>query len=215
MLTTFRVWKPTLAIVLALFGSIALAKPAVPSVPQLAAYPKMSGFTISPDGKHIAGLEARGEDRVILVWKTDAIDKPPVVIGSKVMKIQAVQFIKNDRLAVTMWQPYESRLDTVLKQFVTKFFITDLEGRNWNEPMPLPRASSRTEEKLQALSNPTVLDLLPNDADHILIVNDVGGSAGDVFKVNVRTNRAERVVRSDEKTSAGYVTDTEGNIRGR
>lgn len=207
-------WKTAAALVLALAAAIAQAKPAVPSIQQLAAYSKMSSFTVSPDGRHIAGLEARGEDRVILVWKTDALDKPPVAIGSSVMKIQAVQFIKNDRLAVTMWQPYESRLDTVLKQFLTKLFITDLEGKAWNEPMPQPRATSRTEEKLQALSNPLVLDTLPNDPDHILVINDVGGSAGDVFKVNVRTNRAERILRSDEKI-AGYVTDVEGTIRGR
>ena len=43
----------------------------------------MSSFTISPDGKHLAALEARGEDRVILVWKTDGLDKPPTAIGSR------------------------------------------------------------------------------------------------------------------------------------
>lgn len=190
------------------------AKPAVPTIAQLAAYPRMSSFSISPDGKHLAGLEARGEERVILVWKTDALDKPPVAIGSKVMKIVGVQFIKNDKLAVTMWQPYDSRLDTVLKQFITKLFITDLEGKSWNEPMPLSRASSRTEEKLQALLNPDVLDLLPNDPDHILVINADARGTGDVFKVNVRTNRAERLHRSDEKIG-GYVTDVEGNVRAR
>ena len=143
MFAIIRAWTPGLAVILAVAGAVAHAKPAVPTVAQLAAYSKMSSFTLSPDGKHLAGLEARGEERLILVWKTDALDKPPVAIGSSVMKIQSVQFIKNDRLAVTMWQPYESRLDTVLKQFITKLFITDLEGKTWNEPMPQARASSR------------------------------------------------------------------------
>ena len=200
---------------LALAAGAAHAKPQVPTIPQLAAYPKMSSFSVSPDGKHVAALEAKGEDRVILVWKTDAIDKPPFAIGSKVMKIVSVQFIKDDRLAVTMWQPYDSRVDTVTKLFLTKLFITDLEGKTWNEPMPQARASSRIEEKIQALSNPEVLDLLPNDPDHILVVNaDARGTSGDVYRVNVRTNRAERIQRSDEKIS-GYETDLEGTIRGR
>ena len=215
MTTMSRFWKSALALGLAMAAAIAHAKPAVPSIQQLAAYPRMTSFTVSPDGKHVAGLEARGEDRVVLVWKTDALDKPPVAIGSSVMKILGVQFIKNDRLAVTMWQPYDSRLDTVLKQFITKLFITDLEGKAWNEPMPQARAMSRTEEKLQALLNPEVLDLLPNEPDHILVVNsDVRGTAGDVFKVNVRTNRAERIQRSDEKIG-GYVTDVDGILRAR
>jgi pimeloyl-ACP methyl ester carboxylesterase len=190
------------------------AKPTPPTIDKLAAYPKMSSFTLSPDGKHLAALEGRGEDRVILVWNTDALDKPPTVLGTQRMKVQAVQFIKNDLIAVSMWQPYDLRLDELTKRFITKLFITDLEGKKWNEPMPQERAMSRTEELRQGLSNPTVLDALPNDPEHILVINDAGASSGDVFKVNVHTNRAERVQRSDEKIS-GYLTDLEGNIRAR
>jgi len=190
------------------------AKPAVPPIEKLAAYPKMSSFTLSPDGKHLAALEARGEDRVILVWNTDSLDKAPTVLGSSRMKVQTVQFIKNGLLSVTMWQPFDLRADKITKQFVTKLFITDLEGKKWNEPMPQERAMSRIEELKQSLSTPTVLDTLPNDPDHILLINDVGESSGDVFKVNVRTNRAERIQRSDERIS-GYVTDLDGNVRAR
>jgi pimeloyl-ACP methyl ester carboxylesterase len=206
--------KTLLTIILMAATCAAHAKPALPSIEQLAAFPKMSSFTLSPDGKHLAALEARGEDRVILVWKTDAIDKPPTAIGSSRMKMQGVQFIKNGLLAVTMWQPFDLRADTVTKQFLTKLFITDLEGKNWKEPMPQERAMSRAEQLRQSLSNPTVLDTLPNDPDHVLLINDAGASSGDVFKVNVRTNRAERIQRSDEKVF-GYVTDAHGIIRSR
>jgi pimeloyl-ACP methyl ester carboxylesterase len=203
-----------LAIVLLAIAYPTHAKPIAPPIDKLAAYPKMSSFTLSPDGKHLAALEGRGEDRVILVWKTDALDKPPTVIGSLRMKVQSVQFIKDDLLAVSMWQPYDLRLDELTKRFISKLFITDLEGKKWNEPMPQDRAMSRTEELRQGLSNPTVLDSLPNDPDHILVINDAGASSGDVFKVNVYTNRAERIQRSDEKVS-NYITDLDGNIRAR
>ena len=211
---SLRFLNSLLAMVLLAVASPAHAKPTPPPIEKLAAYPKMSSFTLSPDGTHLAALEGRGEDRVILVWKTDALDKPPTVIGSQRMKVQSVQFIKNDLLAVSMWQPYDLRLDELTKRFISKLFITDLEGKKWNEPMPQERAMSRTEELRQGLSNPTVLDSLPNDPDHILVINDAGASSGDVFKVNVRTNRAERVQRSDEKIS-GYTTDLDGNVRAR
>jgi dienelactone hydrolase len=203
-----------LAIVLAAIAFATHAKPTPPAIEKLAAFPRMSSFTLAPDGKHLAALEARGEDRVILVWNTEALDKPPTVIGSSRMKMQAIQFIKNDRLAVSMWQPYDLRLDELTKRFISKLYITDLEGKNWNEPMPQERATSRAEELRQGLSNPTVLDSLPNDPEHILVINDAGASSGDVFKVNVHTNRAERIQRSDEKVS-GYLTDLDGNIRAR
>ena len=104
--------------------------------------------------------------------------------------------------------------DNIVKTFISKLFITDLQGKNWNEPLPLPRAMSRAQELEQSLTNPTVLDTLPNDPDHILVVNNVGSNSGDVYKVNVRSNRAERIQRSEEKV-AGYVTDLQGNLRAR
>ena len=201
-------------VILALVAGAAHAKPAAPSIEQLAAFPRMSSFTIAPDGRHLAALEARGEERVILVWKTDELNKPPTAIGASRMKLRSVQFIKNDLLGVTMWQPYDARLDKLTKTFVTKLFITDLAGKDWHEPMPQERSMSRVGDKLSALANPAILDVLVNDPDHILVISDELGTSGDVFKVNVRTNRAERIHRADDKI-AGYVTDLEGNLRAR
>ena len=59
-----------------------LPKPVAPTIEQLAAFPALSSLTVSPDGSRIAGLEANGEDRVIVVYRTDALDKPPTRIGS-------------------------------------------------------------------------------------------------------------------------------------
>jgi dipeptidyl aminopeptidase/acylaminoacyl peptidase len=206
-------WQAVLAAVLLIPISI-LAKPTPPSIEQLAAFPRMSSFSIAPDGKHLAAIEARGEDRVILVWKTDALNQPPTVIGSSRMKLQRVQFIKNDLLAVTMWQPYDSRLDKITKTFISKLFITDLAGKNWQEPLPPERSMSRIGDRVAALASPAVLDTLLNDPDHILVVSDGLDNSGDVFKVNVRTNRAERIHRADDKI-AGYLPDLEGNLRAR
>jgi dipeptidyl aminopeptidase/acylaminoacyl peptidase len=209
-----NLWGPAFAVVLTVVACMADAKPAAPSIEKLAAFPKMSGFSLSPNGEHLAALESRGEDRVILVWKTDALNKAPTVIGSSKMKISGVQFIKNDLLAVSMWQPYDARTDKIIKTFINKLFFTDLEGKNWNEPMPQERAMSYAADRAKALSNPTVLDRLPNDPDHILVINHFGSSSGDVFKVNVRDNRSERIQRSDAKIG-GYVTDLDGNLSAR
>jgi dipeptidyl aminopeptidase/acylaminoacyl peptidase len=210
-----RLWRCLALFVLPWVACAAeAAKPTPPSIAQLAAFPKLSSFAIAPDGKHLAALEARGEDRVILVWKTDALNQPPTVIGTQRMKFSRVQFIKNDLLGVTLWQPLDARIDTVTKTFITKLFITDLAGKNWNEPIQQERAMSRIAEKIAAVSNPTVLDTLPNDPDHILVISDELGAAGDVFKVNVRNNRAELVHKADEKI-AGYQTDLEGRVRAR
>lgn len=185
-----------------------------PSIEQLAAFPTLSGLTVSPDGQHIAGLQANGEERVIVVWRTDALDQAPTRIGSGRMKFNSVSFIKNGLLAVSLWQPYDLRTDRTVPTFVSKFFITDIQGTEWKEPLVPKRAMSRAEELRQSLSNASVLDPLPNDPDHILVVSGTGSSSGDVFKVNLRDYSAVRIQISEENV-AGYVTDLNGELRAR
>lgn len=186
----------------------------VPTIEEMAAFPAYSSFTISPDGKHVAALEARGEDRVIVVWPTEDLKSKPRVLGSKDMKIASVRFIKSDRLAVTLWQPYDMRFDGVTKTFVYKLFITDLDGKKWTEPLQMGRTMSRLEEQVNAISVPEVLDTLPGDPDHILVLNAKWGSEGDVYKVDLKSMRAEKLMRAEADT-AGYITDLKGNIRAR
>ena len=190
------------------------AKPAVPTIEQLAAFPALSSLSVSPDGSQIAGLQARGEERVILVWKTADLSAAPTTIGAGRMKFQSVRFIKNGLLAVTLWQPYDLRTDRVNKTFISKFYITDTEGKQWKEPISIPRATSRSEELEQALSNPSVLDTLPNDPDHILVINGAGSNSGDVYKVNLRSFTSQRIQKTEERV-AGYLTDLNSELRAR
>ncbi|MCC7462210.1 MAG: S9 family peptidase [Gammaproteobacteria bacterium] len=190
------------------------APPAPPSIETLAAYPAIASFSVSPDGRHLAALEARGEDRVVLVWDTDDLSRAPTVIGTRQMKFRGVQFIKNDTLAVSLWQPIDLHLNTVTRTFAYKLYFTDLQGRNWREPLQHSGARSETAETEQAMSEPVILDSLPNDPDHVLVINDIGVNQGDIYKVHVRSGRAQRIQRADEHT-AGYLTDLEGTVRAR
>jgi acetyl esterase/lipase len=185
------------------------ARATAPTVQDFAAFPRMSSFTVSPDGKHIAALQARGENQVILVWDAEHLDRDPTVIGSTQMKIRSVSFVKNDVLGVSMWQPYDAAQGSIIKTFVSKFLLTDLEGRNWRDPINSFRPRSSDEADFLKTQSPSVLDALPNDPDNILIEIN-----GDVLRLNVRTNRAERTQRSGERV-IGYSTDLNGDLRMR
>ncbi len=189
-------------------------RPTPPTIEAMAAFPAMWGFSLSPDGHHLAALEGRGEDRTILVWDTDALANKPTVIGSRQMKVLSVAFIKNDVLAVRMWQPFDLHFDKTTKTFVTKLYFTDLAGKDWREPLQQSAARSEVEEIEQAIADPSILDSLPNDPEHVLVVNDIGVNQGDIYKVDVKSGRAERIQRKQENTG-GYVTDLEGVVRAR
>lgn len=195
--------------VLAQDAAAPVARAAAPSIQDFAAFPRMSSFTVSPDGQHIAALQARGEDQVILVWDANNLERDPTVIGSSQMKIRSVSFVKNDVLGVTMWQPYDAAQGTIIKTFLSKFLLTDLEGRTWRDPINSFRPRSNDEAEFLKTQSPSVLDSLPNDPDNILIEIN-----GDVLRLNVRTNRAERTQRSGERV-IGYSTDLNGDLRVR
>ncbi|WP_457418299.1 alpha/beta hydrolase family protein [Roseateles sp. P5_E7] len=179
----------------------------VPTVETLAQFPGMTGFQISPDGKHMIALQSQGDNRTILVWKLADLAAKPTVIGAKNMQISSVSFLKNDMLQVSMTQPYDLRGDEFIKVFINKLFFTDLEGKTWIEPMAateIPR--SETAKKAAALANPTVLNRLLTDPENVIVVSDSGSaSSRDVYRYNLRSNKAVRIMRLSESDSNVFV----------
>jgi acetyl esterase/lipase len=185
-------------------------RPVIPTIAQMAAFPAMSGFQISPDGLHVAALQGQGEERVILVWESDHLDRAPTVIGAQQMKIRAVTFLKNDVLGVSLWQPYDLNSGGgIIKTFINKLMLTDLSGRTWRDPMSVLNARSEGEEQQAKLSSPGILDTLPNDRDNILV--SIGA---EVYRLNVHTSSSERIQRASERVIR-YQTDLEGQVRVR
>jgi pimeloyl-ACP methyl ester carboxylesterase len=170
----------------------------VPSEEVLAQFPRMTGFRLSPDGKHLLAIESRGDTRTILVWKTDNLAARPNVIGSRAMRIETASFLKNDVLAVTLSQPFDSRLDTVTKTFITKLMVTDLEGKEWKEPLAADGARSDIGRRVAALQVPSIRSRLLSDPDHVIVESDGLGLERDLFRYNVRTGVAQRVMRLAE-----------------
>lgn len=184
-------------------GQANLAPIAVPTVEQLAQYPRMTGFRLSPDGKRLLAIESQKDQRTVLVWETDKLSAKPNVIGASTMRISSASFLKNDMLSVGMWQPYDSRIgDEVTKTFINKLLVTDLEGKTWKEPLASAGlARDETTKRLQALAVPTVKNRMPRDPDHVVIEGDELNSDRDLFRYNVRTGEATRMMRLGDKDS--------------
>lgn len=178
----------------------------VPSMATLAQFPGMTGFRISPDGKHMIAIASEGDNRSILVWKTADMAAKPTVIGAKNMQISSASFLKNDLLQVTMFQPYDLRLEETTKTFITKLLFTDLEGKEWIEPMAAVGSARSEGARLQAaLANPRVLNRMPSDPDHIVLESDSRGDSRSIYRYNLRTRAATRVMRLGESDSNVWV----------
>ena len=178
-----------------------------PSTALLAQFPKMTGFQISPDGQHMLAIESQGDTRNIVVWKLSDLSARPNVIGARNMQIVGASFLKNDLLAVTLMQPFDLRTDTLTKTFINKLLFTDLEGKNWIEPMASADIARSDEAKLtQALARPSVLNRMPADPDHVVLESDSRGETRDVFRYNVRTQTSTRILRLGEDDGEVLIT---------
>jgi dienelactone hydrolase len=172
----------------------------VPTEELLAQLPRMTGFRLSPDGQHLLAIESQGDLRNVLVWKTDRLAEKPQVIGASEMRITSASFLKNDMLAVTLWQPYDARIEGgFTKTFITKLLFTDLAGKEWKDPLaPTDIARTDTAKRLNALSVPSVKSRMPRDPDHVILESDGNGRDRDLFRYNVRTGTAARILRLGE-----------------
>lgn len=180
-----------------------------PSIETLAQFPGMTGFQISPDGKHMIAIASEGDSRSILVWKTAELGAKPTVIGARNMQIRGASFLKNDMLQVTLSQPYDLRTDQLTKTFISKLLFTDLEGKEWIEPMASTDIGRSEESKLQAaLANPTVLNRMALDPDQIVLESDSRGESRSVYRYNLRTRSATRIMRLGETDGSVWVNAT-------
>lgn len=178
----------------------------VPTVQTLAQFPGMTGFRLSPDGKHMLAIQSQGDTRNILVWKLDHLATKPTVIGASNMQIRSASFLKNDMLQVTLQQPYDLRTDQVTKTFISKLYFTDLQGKNWIEPTVSSDTNRSEASKLAAaLSNPTVLNRLLSDPDNIVMESDTRGASRDIYRYNVRNGKAARIMRLGELDMSAFV----------
>lgn len=184
----------------------------VPSIETLAQFPGMTGFRISPDGKHMLAIQSQGDTRNILVWKLAELGAKPTVIGASSMQIRSASFLKNDMLQVEMTQPYDLRADEVTKTFISKLLFTDLEGKNWIEPMASADiARSEIAKKAAALANPTVLNRLLGDSDNVILESDTRGDSRDIYRYNLRTAKATRIMRLSD-SDARVLVNSAGQV---
>lgn len=181
----------------------------VPTLAQLAQFPAMTGFQISPDGKHMLAIESAGDVRNIVVWKLADLSAKPTVIGAKNMQINSALFLKNDMLQVILAQPYDLRTDQVTKTFINKLLFTDLDGKKWIEPMASVEIARTDMAKLRAaLANPSVLNRMRNDPDQVVLESDSQGDGRDVFLYNVRSATSNRLLRLGENDGRVWVNDS-------
>ena len=190
-------------------------RPAPIPVASYADYATIRGLQLSPDGRHMLALVSDNGERVrVSVWRTDALDQPPIVIDApERITFVSASFVKNDKIAIGTRQTFDFG---ELLTHVQGLQISNLDGSNARPALPTVRRTGESADtrRFNSANPPRIVSLLRNDPQHILVESNRAGDEGDILKVNVYTGAASRVEVGSESFSS-LQADFDGEIRSR
>ncbi len=164
--------------------------------------PQFAGFQLSPDGKNL-GVLAPVEGRMNLIILNLKDRKPVLVTGEKDQDISGFMWANNNRLLFFMDKDgNESFGIFAVNKDASKF-------RMLAEP-----AESQARQGRRVIEVTSVLDVLIDDEDNVLVTNNKRRPANpDIYKMNINTGRKKLVTRNPGDI-VGWTTDWDGNVVG-
>jgi dipeptidyl aminopeptidase/acylaminoacyl peptidase len=168
---------------------------------------------ISPNGAHLAGIYNSNENTQVVVMPFGTQNlKALVTLGGEKYRIESINWANDKRLLINVSQPYEFK---GLKLRTTHLFSADLDAKNVFEMRRSinARVSTKTTELDFYFNSPSLLNILPNDADHILVTtrDSRDGNYASVYKVNINNGKFIKHIANTKRIN-NWITDKNGEI---
>ena len=186
------------------YAQSAVGATVVNSIEPFTIMPALRNVAVSPNGQKLAFVRATSKDGDYIIEIADLTQakSDPVRLGADRMLVSGVNWLSDDKVLVIFRQLLKTG---ATKRWVNKVAITNADGKGgWMVPFKdNPRAGF------------TVVDLLPDNPDEILVEADLDDSKRypNVVRFNVNTGRTVTVLRGNDKVNGGFVTDADGEIR--
>ncbi len=194
------------------FAPLAARAGEPPSAFALVRAPAISDVSIAPDGKHLVALTSADGDTInIAVWSTSDLSKPSAVIAAGKVRILSVRFLKSDRLLIDTVQTFTQGDD---RGHLRRSFVSDLQGKAWTSLLPDQQARSSLDDYAAKFDNAYLIDTLPQDPTHVIVMDLRMRSSGDILKLDLYSGQTSKVESASEKFFS-YRTDLTGQIRAR
>ncbi len=171
-----------------------------PSAEDFSRTAAIRNVSVSPDGKHIAGVVSPdGVTSYISVWDAANPGKAPLNVGCGDRNdCIAVEFVKNDRLGITVRQILTRGS---YRDYIFRLIVTDLDGGK--------QMTASGSQDTGSGQNAQILDTLAKDPKNIVIMDSEGA-----FKLNVYTGSRAKIYTASDKFFREQ-TDLNGEIRAR
>ena len=162
---------------------------------------KQAAVTLNGEKLAIIRATSLNGDYIVEIRDTNNLAADPVRLGASKMEITSIVWLNNNKLLVNFRQNIQ---DGNRNYWVTKAGIVNADGSgDWRIPFPKENRA-----------NYTVLSVLPDDPNNILLNYDINDNyIPDVIKFNINTGATKTVLRGNDKVSGGFIPDPDGEIR--
>jgi pimeloyl-ACP methyl ester carboxylesterase len=200
------------------------------SIEDLARIPALQSVTMSPDGKHLAGLIPSPGDKdetALATWDVDALSSGPKVVtpSGQHMKFIASFALKADKILAVARQEWtgqlggcgEGKVVGATETFVTKTYLTGNGQKKFDEAFagnaPKLGVSRNTEICLELAGTAALVDMLPLDPDKVIIQRVSGVSLmANYYLYNLKTAKAELLFTGSTRTTPALFDGRTGKV---
>lgn len=193
-----------------------LAETNHPTVETFGNLPSVGGPSISPDGKHLALIQAYKGRPVATVWTLEPSGGQPLVIPYEEGFIDRVQWANDHRLLIRV-----NLNASVWGEGVNPWHRTVSTYPETKESVVL--FSNKQEDRNINYSASQIVDLALNDPDHVFMPLYAGGGVlagtyvpprNTLFRVDINTGRAQFIEKGGPSTQS-WIMDGSGNLVAR
>lgn len=205
-----------LAALVSLATSASWAHAQAPRLDVLAADPSFRSADLSPDGQYVVGVRTdhRGDTLVRLDWRNGQVAVlQQVARGEARNQIDWVRWKTNDRLimSISTTRPLtvrENRGAHIRSSQEVSVGVTRLVALNADGSNLRAMFEGQTRNLAYGAASTLLLDVLPNDPEHVLI-EAYGPSGRGLYRANINSGRTERV-EDGGWDGAGWAIDGAG-----
>mgnify|MGYP000224056454 FL=1 len=187
-------------------------------------YSKFQNVKISPDGKHLAVAIMKDNKRSLIFLNRKT---KKYVGGLRLPQLNEVgryYWVTNERVVIKVNQRVAWRQEP---RFYGELYAVNIDGsrgemiygyRSVDETKARQQKHSRMKKKKRIQGWADIIDLLPDDDEHILISSTPWDAEGDrlaaVYKLNVfNGNIQKKKIAGAPAPYANFIADSEGNIK--
>ncbi|WOX06892.1 alpha/beta hydrolase family protein [Microbulbifer pacificus] len=175
--------------------------------------PLVSEVSVSPDGGHLLAVVNSG-GKTLVATAPFGSKSVNYIVGLEEGKyrIESADWLNNERVLVTVTQPQQLELgDRKFRVRLTSLYSVSIDGKS---TVDLKKRGFPKDDLELARLNPSVVSLLPEDDDHILV--EVADPRDDyyssVFKVNVKNGKYKKYLPNKLQITSWGV-DRKGEVR--